>query len=146
MACFCVILMHHNGIVHFFSDTMQWKQALIVEVVAYWAVPVFFMLTGATLLDYSERYDTKTFFKKRVFRTLIPFLLWSIISLVVYRKLGTLSFDDFSVKSILNAIINTKIEPVYWFFPTYFGVCLGIPVLSALRKNRTVLWLSLIHI
>lgn len=67
MACFCVILMHHNGIVHFFSDTMQWKQALIVEVVAYWAVPVFFMLTGATLLDYSERYDTKTFFKKRVF-------------------------------------------------------------------------------
>lgn len=140
MACFCVILMHHNGIVHFFSDTMQWKQALIVEVVAYWAVPVFFMLTGATLLDYSERYDTKTFFKKRVFRTLIPFLLWSIISLVVYRKLGTLSFDDFSVKSILNAIINTKIEPVYWFFPTYFGVCLGIPVLSVLRKNRTVLW------
>lgn len=42
---------------------------------------------------------------------------------------------DFSVKSILNAIINTKIEPVYWFFPTYFGVCLGIPVLSALQKK-----------
>ena len=44
-ACLCVIFMHCNGIVHGFSDSRAWKEALIVEVLAYWAVPVFFMIS-----------------------------------------------------------------------------------------------------
>ena len=43
-ASFAVVAMHCNGIVHSFSNTLSWKQSLIVEVAAYWAVPVFFML------------------------------------------------------------------------------------------------------
>lgn len=140
LACFCVIMLHHNGIVHSFSDTIQWKQALIVEVVAYWAVPVFFMLTGATLLNYSERYSTKIFFEKRVLRIMCPFLFWSVLSLILYNKWGILSLSDWSAVGIINAIINSKIEAVYWFFPAYFGVCLIIPVLSLLRNERKILW------
>lgn len=41
LACICVVAMHCNGIVHSYSNTIEWKSALIVEVVAYWAVPVF---------------------------------------------------------------------------------------------------------
>ena len=53
-ACFCVVAMHCNWIVHRFENTIAWKQSLLVDVIAYWAVPVFFMLSGAT--EYSGRF------------------------------------------------------------------------------------------
>lgn len=65
LACIAVISLHHNGIVHTYSNTLRWKLALVVEVMAYWAVPVFLMLSGATLMDYRKHYDTKTFLKKK---------------------------------------------------------------------------------
>lgn len=43
----------------------------------YLAAPVFFMISGATLIDYPERYDIKTFFKKRLLKPLYPiYALW----------------------------------------------------------------------
>ena len=60
-ACFGVISMHANGLTHSFSPTLSWLQAFFVDCVFYWAVPAFFMLTGATLLDYRKRYETSEF-------------------------------------------------------------------------------------
>ena len=65
LACLSVVFLHSNSIVHTYTQLRAWKTALIFEVVLYWAVPVFIMLSGATLMKYKERYDTKTFFKKR---------------------------------------------------------------------------------
>ena len=61
LACLSVIAMHCNGAVHVFADTYVWRQSLLVDVLAYWAVPVFIMLSGATLMRYRERYTTKEF-------------------------------------------------------------------------------------
>mgnify|MGYP000156850345 FL=1 len=47
LACISVVYMHSNGIVHTYSDTSAWRQSMFVESVCYWAVPVFFMLSGA---------------------------------------------------------------------------------------------------
>ncbi len=41
--------MHCNGIVHFYDNSRAWKESMVVETLCYWAVPVFFMITGATL-------------------------------------------------------------------------------------------------
>ena len=59
LACLCVVFIHSNGIVHTYSSSRAWKTALIFEVVGYWAVPIFIMLSGATLFKYRERYTTK---------------------------------------------------------------------------------------
>lgn len=77
VACICVVAMHCNGIVHTFSYDRAWKTSLIVETAAYWAVPIFFMITGATLLDYTKKYSTRVYMKKRVLKTFVPFLIWS---------------------------------------------------------------------
>ena len=53
LACLSVIAMHCNGAVHVFADTYVWRQSLLVDVLAYWAVPVFIMLSGATLMRLS---------------------------------------------------------------------------------------------
>ena len=58
LACIFVIFLHCNGIVHTFSDTKVWRESMIVETIAYCAVPIFFMISGATLIPYREKYST----------------------------------------------------------------------------------------
>lgn len=79
IAIVAVIALHCNGIVHGNPNIKAWNTSLIVECICYFAVPLFCMLSGATLMNYREKYDTKTFFKKRVIKVLIPFIIWAII-------------------------------------------------------------------
>lgn len=65
LACLCVIYMQCNRIADPYTDTSVYRQRMFVETIAYWAVPVFFMISGATLFDYRERYQTGAYFKKR---------------------------------------------------------------------------------
>ncbi len=136
ISCIAVLALHHNGIVHTFDGSSAWCQALGVEVLFYWAVPVFFMLSGATLINYRERYDTKTFLKKRFVRTLIPFLIWSII----WCLLNCVKDHNIpSVIEVLDGILHCKYQGVYWFFFPLFSIYLLMPVLSLLKDKVNVL-------
>ena len=54
-----VVTLHTNGVFWSFSSTERyWFTANIVESVFYFAIPLFFMITGITLLDYQKRYST----------------------------------------------------------------------------------------
>ena len=87
LACIAVISLHHNGVVHTYSNSWTWKTALLVETGAYWAVPVFLMLSGATLMNYRKNYDTVTFFKITLFsparRRSLPVMFTSVSSMPV---------------------------------------------------------------
>lgn len=52
LSALAVVGMHTNGCFWQFSRERWWFTANIIESVFYFAVPVFFMITGATLLDY----------------------------------------------------------------------------------------------
>lgn len=136
VATFGVIMLHCNGRAHTYSETLAWYQALLVEVFVYWPVPIFFMLSGATLIRYRDRYTTIDFFKKRFLRTGIPFVIWSVISALIKGinpfEIGLISF--------FNKFITIGIENVYWFFIPLFAVYLSMPVLSLLADNRRILW------
>lgn len=56
--------------------SVQWVMSMCIEKIFVFAVPVFFMITGATLIDYPQKYDDKTYFKKRISKVLIPWLAW----------------------------------------------------------------------
>lgn len=137
-ACFGVVAMHFNGLVHAYSNSFAWKQALIVECIFYWAVPIFFMLTGATLMNYRSKYDTKSFFKKRTLRTLLPFLAWSLIALVWKVKTGQMN-PPMGPRTLISMVLNTQIIDVYWFFIPLFSIYLSMPILSLLAEHKTTL-------
>ena len=84
VSCISVVCLHCNGYVHDFVKDDWWWLRVLIEVVFYFAVPVFFMLSGATLLDYKKKYSTKTFYKKRFVRTFIPFVIWSTFFLFLW--------------------------------------------------------------
>ncbi len=131
-----VIMLHCNGLAHTYSETLAWYQALAVEVFVFWPVPIFFMLSGATLMGYRERYTTADFFKRRVLRTVIPFVIWSVIS-AIYKKMNPF---EMGVRSFAGKIFNIGIENVYWFFIPLFCIYLAMPVISLLKDHRRVLW------
>lgn len=144
LACLAVITLHHNNTVWTFKDTLSWKAALGAECFFYWAVPVFFMLSGATLLNYREKYSTGEFFKKRFIRTVIPWLFWSIFVLVWKVSTGQMTLESHDPIYIINLFLDNKIENRYWFFPCLFGLYLAMPIYSMLVKNRKVLWYVLV--
>ena len=139
VACFGVVAMHFNGLVYAYSPTFDWFQALFVDSFFYWAVPVFFMLTGATLLGYRDKYDTKTFFSKRLRRVAVPFVAWSLIALVWKVATGQME-PPVGPRSLIDLIFNTKIIDVYWFFIPLLAIYLCLPVLTELREKRATLW------
>jgi len=86
------------------------------------------MLSGATLLKYREKYDTKTFFKKRFTKILVPWIIWSLVMYVSNSKnLNLMKFaEDF---------IYCRIEAIYWFFPLILYLYCLIPILSVLTEK-----------
>ena len=157
VAAISVVVLHSN--VSFWLDRSKpyWDTANVVESVFYFAVPVFFMLSGATLIDYQSRYSTKEFFIKRFKKTVIPFLSWSVVGLLwAYRKVlwAMLVGDpnnglDWTFLSVANGIVNTKFRDIYWFFIPLFCIYLIIPLFGSIREEKRVkvfsyiVWISL---
>ena len=141
LACFGVVCLHQNGIVHWYPiDTAAFRQSLLVETCFYWPVPIFFMLSGATLMSYRSRYSTKEFLLRRVKRVLIPFFVFSLLMLVWRCHIKSFSLESLSVRSVLTAILFNQHESIYWFFLPMMATYLCIPVLSLLKDNTRILW------
>lgn len=141
LACVGVVLLHHNGLVHSYNGgTRGWVQSLIVECLFYFCVPVFFMLSGANLLAYKQRYDVRCFIKKRIERTVIPWLGWSVIILFLKMNTGGIKLEPYTLKQALTLIFSYRVEPVYWFFGALFPCYLVMPILTELSENRKILW------
>lgn len=140
-AMLAVLFLHFSTISHWYFEGRLYVLSLFNECFFYFAVPVFYMLTGATLFGYRERYDTKTFFKKRVTRTFVPFLLWSLIMLCFQVSQGAMDWPQ-GPRTLINDIFNNRIMQVYWFFFPLFMMYLAMPVFSCMtsEKFRRPLW------
>lgn len=134
-SCISVIALHCNGCFWTFSYERWWKTSVIIETAFYTAVPVFFMIIGVTLLDYHRKYDTHIFFKKRVFKSLIPFIIWSLFDIGLQIYSGKIPFSSISIANVIEWIISTKYMPEYWFFIPLFAIYLSLPILGRIEDR-----------
>jgi surface polysaccharide O-acyltransferase-like enzyme len=135
-ACFAVVTLHVNSAFWSFEANARWLENLLIESVLYPAVAIFFMLSGATLIDYRDRYDTKTYFHKRLTRVGLPYVGWSLLAMGFHVLKGTLTLSDLTPANILTWLINGSYYSVYWFFPPLFACYLAIPVLGLIPKEK----------
>ena len=142
VSAFAVVMLHFNDI--FWHPKQEiWLSCCLIESLFYFAVPVFFMITGCTLIDYQKRYSTQTFFVKRIHRTLLPFLLWSVISLISMWNYD--SSIDLHPWSVISGIMKQEYMPIYWFFMPLFAIYLSIPVLADVEhKVKTFSYMALL--
>ena len=136
VSCLAVVILHANGCFWSFSTEWYWKIANVIECLAYFAVPCFFMISGATLMDFRERYSLKQYFLKRIQKTVIPFVFWSFAGLAYQILVAkTVRKADLGVLFVYNGIARTSFTGIYWFFVTLFGVYLCIPLFAAVQKE-----------
>lgn len=136
-ACLCVIGMHCNGIVHQFKDVPVWYVSMGVETLGYWAVPGFCMLSGATMMNYRERYSTKQFLGRRLLKIGIPLLVWTAVFYIYKLCTGAIRWTG--GRAFINMLMNFSVENVYWFFGPLIMIYLSLPVLSHFANNKSIL-------
>ena len=135
-ASLAVVILHCNGVFWQFPSGRLWITSNFLECFFYWAVPVFFMISGANLLDYQEKYSTFIFFKKRLIRVVLPFVAWSFIG-IIYRII----YDGWNIPggwTIFDGIINTKYIGIYWYFIPLIAIYLCVPFIAAIDVNKKI--------
>ena len=135
-----VVYLHTNGCFWQFRKTANyWPSANIIECVFYFAVPVFFMISGATLMDFYERYDLKAYAKKRIHKTVIPYLFWSIFGLLFQIFiLKSINPADVGITFIVKGLLTGRLIVIYWFFVPLFSIYLCLPLFAAVPKERRI--------
>ena len=134
IACFMVMVVHSSECVYsndysfsFPSELGRWSVCLINGFVRP-AVPLFLIASAYLLIPL--RTDTKTFFRKRFMRVVIPFVIWLFMYAVLPGLWGEFSNEE--VKNNLSHIFINFIPRAshLWFIYMLLGIYLIMPVLS----------------
>lgn len=137
LSAFAVVMLHANGVYWSHPEGRLWVTSNFIETFFYFAVPIFFMISGATLMDYREKYSTKEYFIRRLIRVGIPFVVWKIGCVLA---LGHLPYRHFLSKEtafiFVNEFFNSSVVSVYWFFLPLFVIYLTIPFFASVREKR----------
>lgn len=130
LAIFLVILFHVSQ--HFARASMKytffWSFSSSLKALGYVGVPLFFMISGALLLN-REYGNIIDFYKKRISRIAIPFAFWIIF--IVY-VLVTFFNKPLTFSGICHMVI---FDGFVWFFWTILGLYLFMPVINSFIKE-----------
>ena len=91
------------------------------------AVPVFFMISGALLLNKHE--SIRQVIKKRFLRIVLVLFIVSFAYYILFNYNSGFSLVDF-VKTVYQSSVNTSL----WYLYSYCGVLLMLPLLQKLAK------------
>lgn len=139
MATMAVLWLHTSEYAFQYEpNNINWYVSLIIQVLFIWAVTIFFMISGANLFNYRNRYDTVTFFKKRIVRVLVPFFIWSFVWYAWNNFV--LQQENWSIKGFINGMEYDTIQPIFWFFYFLIPIYISMPFLSVLatKDNKKV--------
>lgn len=127
-AIFMVVAIHSNvAYLNNQRGSVGWLVIMQLTAVCVVAVPLFFMISGALLLDCDKPVPVYVLLRKRLPKQAIPFLIWSIIYTVVRILTGKIPFS-------LASFTNLFHEPAYyqfWFMYTLLAIYLILPALQA---------------
>ncbi len=161
IAAMSVIFLHTNGC-FWWMDPMtddRWAGANTIEAVFYFAAPLYFMISGATLMDYSDRCTLGQYFVRRIKKIIPAFVVWNVVALlynIYYKKTMALTKDStvfaFLFKdgisnvdtlgnptgtlNFFDGMFNSKFLGIYWFLPSILAVYLILPLFAAVEKDK----------
>lgn len=104
------------------------------------SVPVFFMISGATVLCISGSTSVKTILTKRLPKVLIPFIIWSLIAISYFAAMNYFSTGQFNITDIVSKLKNLPAKPAtthLWFIYALIPLYLLSPLLKKLMESVT---------
>lgn len=142
-ACFSVIVLHCSTSVFLNTGDLRWRLDVVCQSLGIFAVPVFFMISGANLLGYREKYDTATFFLKRFKRVVVTLVVSSVVFYITTAAINCIVVggtpSEISLRGFVSGFLQNKICDVYWFFYAIIGLYLVTPLLSLVVERKSLL-------
>lgn len=140
IACFLVIFNHLKGYTLFMNSTgIKQVIYMILSVFTKINVPLFFMVSGALLLERQE--DFFTVFKKRISRICLVMLLFEfgiyvechLYALVQGRE------HEFTLKRFLYGMFSGGLQETgaYWYLYAYLGFLLLLPMIQKIARQMS---------
>lgn len=137
LATFSVVVLHGSSFAFSNAGGSRWILAVIIQIFFIFAVPIFFMISGANNLDYRNRNDSKDFLIKRAKRVGIPFIFWSVIWFLYenfqYWHLSWWNLHTYSIA--IDRMLHNSIQPIFWYFYFIIGFYLSVPLLSKITQK-----------
>ena len=140
IACFMVIFNHLKGY-RLFMDASGIKQIcyIILSVLTKINVPVFFMVSGALLLEKQE--DFRIVFKKRISRIGLVILLFEAgiyTECMLYARAQGTPFV-FTMKRFFYGMLAGNLEETgaYWYLYAYLGFLFMLPFLRKIARQMS---------
>lgn len=125
-----VILSHScEKILQMANGSIHWTVGNFVTEFTSIDVPLFFMVSGALILNSRKTADLKYVMKHRMIRLILPFLVWSILSVIFIQLLS----NYFNGRDVLKSVIYLYNQPVlvsYWFMYALISFYLLSPILK----------------
>jgi surface polysaccharide O-acyltransferase-like enzyme len=135
LAMLGVILIHVSTPVvkMIYDKNMEyWWIGNIVDSAVRFSVPLFLMLSGATMLG--KEYKLNEFYKKRFSRVLVPFLFWLVVYwiyrwIVLIPKLQPHGFHA-TVQWAVNLFLKEGVSKHFWYIYMILFIYLFVPFIG----------------
>lgn len=141
LAIFSVLMLHSSQIAHFGKVGMPITiLGNVIQSIFIPAVYIFFMNSGAMLLNYRKHQTTKLFMKKRIKRVVVPFLFWSVLYYIYDMKWtafpGPIYHDNPGIRDFIVAFCNNNINNIFWFFYAIIAIYMALPLISLAAESH----------
>jgi len=132
IACYMVMQIH-TGEFYYIGPTGNVLNTADAHIVGWYnsffriCVPLFVVISGFFLFPVN---DTRTFFKKRLSRVVVPFVLWCVLYALYYHFTAGVDIRT-TLIHILHIPVNYGVEIGHlWFVYMLIGIYLFAPILS----------------
>lgn len=135
LATFSVIMIHVSGpiVVDYGNvSNFDWNIANFYDAISRYSVPIFFMISGALLLN--KDYRLMEFLKGKLIKIVLPFIIWSLFYSIINRYV--LNEETFDIIKIIKDVFYGS-EYHLWFIYALIGVYLTVPIIRQWIKRAS---------
>jgi len=120
--------------------SLTWHVSNILTAIMCTSVPVFFMISGAMVLDSEKTASIHYMYKKRFPKVFIPFFVWSMVA-IVYHFFMKYAFYGVMDKTIITGklknILSQATTVHLWFMYALIPLYILSPILKKLVDSMT---------
>lgn len=126
ICCFVIVLLHCTCNVYkeFGESISQWVPHMLMSCFTAFAVPCFYMISGASLLR--RKHDVKETWLKRIPKSAVPLLFWSVFYILLSGDLQPRRFIEMLFQAQWSHL---------WFMYCILGIYALLPLLSVLYQE-----------
>lgn len=131
----CLVVINHTDINYYYyhdtSNIFTFFVSLLFTILCTADVPLFYMVSGALLLQRNE--SLRTLFTKRILRMVLVIILFSALQYLLKFFRGQI--ERASIIDFVQKTITGDIQPTYWFLYSYLGFIIILPFLRRMAQN-----------